>query len=122
MLKQYTRVLPRDAFNEGNLLKCLGRLFLLCEDAPKNCKLVHVCTDGPFYIMQNDADGAITCDNIFLGVGNDHTLVNFWRPLNSREPWPLYVVYKDEIINVFNDDPEGNLSDEFKELIGYGIQ
>lgn len=115
-LKHYERVLPRDLFNEANLLKCLGRLFLLCDDAPKDCTLVHTYSDRPFHVSQDDATGAITCVNIYMYIGDERIL--FWRPLNSREPWPLYIEYDDECISVFDDN--GNLTPEFKEVIKYG--
>lgn len=120
-LKSYVRVLPRDAFNEGNLLKCLGRLFLLCDDAPKrkSCQLVHVYDDQPFRIEQDDATGAITATNVHMVLGGE--IVYFWRPLNSRQSWPLYIEINNETIQVFVDDiPEGILTGDFKELIGYG--
>ena len=28
----YTRVIPRDLFNEGDLLKCYGRLWILLDE------------------------------------------------------------------------------------------
>lgn len=116
----YERVLPRDLFNEANLLKNLGRLFLLLDDAQKDCTLVHEYSDRPFCIAQDDSSGAITCSNIYLLKGK--TRHYLWRPLNSRQPWPLFIMTEDEdVINVFHQDSdEGIITGEFAEFIGYG--
>ncbi len=36
MSQEYTRVIPRDLFNEAKLLKCIGRLVLLIHDGDHN--------------------------------------------------------------------------------------
>ncbi len=54
----YLRVIPRDLFNEGNLLKCLGRIYINLESLPGiSAELVE--TGGPFHIEQNEDDGSI---------------------------------------------------------------
>lgn len=117
-IKPYTRVMPRDAFNEGNLLKCLGRLFLLCDDAPTSCELIPVPEREPFRIMQDDSTGAITATNV--GIYKNGMCHLLWRPLNSREKYPLYIEDGDSHIWVFVvDNPDGILSGDFKDWIGY---
>lgn len=99
----YMRVLPRDAFNEANLLKCYGQLYLQLEfhDIP-GVELVHFAEDEPFRVYQNPGDGSLMLDNVQLLVRADRQVL--FRPLNSREPYPLYCITRDDCIAVFNDD------------------
>lgn len=84
----YIRVLPRDAFNEANLLKCVGKLTLLIED--KMLEGWSYEYDGsPFEIVQSEMDGSIYVGNIeFTKNGNT---VSLCTPLNSRRAWPALV-------------------------------
>lgn len=112
----YTRVLPRDLFNEGNLLKCLGRLWIILESERfENVLFLEESVDR-FDVAQDDSDGSLSVRNITLNVrGLPHRL---WRPLNSREPWPLFVgtrngEYHIDDILVLNNF--GDLTDEARE-------
>lgn len=102
MRHTYYRVIPRDLFNEANLLKCLGRL-VLAADTLSELDVTH--DDGPFRVEQNPDTGGLYCTNVrFFWKGQ---LMELERPLNSREPWPLYWVNSEEEIEVF--DSEGNV-------------
>lgn len=117
----YTRVIPRDLFNEANLLKCYGQLELMIDKL--NIPGVAIEYDGEaFDVQQNPTDGALSLFNISLLKGEEgYPYLNsrslyFFRPLNSREPWPLYTHIPDENddwqeVAVFNAD--GGLSAEF---------
>jgi len=108
--KSYYRVIPRDLFNEANLLKCLGLLWILLEGrTDANFEE----NDGePFDVQQNEDDGTLTVVNLpFVIRGNLWTLE---RPLNSRETWPLYASRDDERVAVFTDG--GELTKEFESL------
>jgi hypothetical protein len=98
----YIRVLPRDAFNESKLLKCVGRLVLLIED--RKAPGWSYDFDGePFQIEQDQNDGSIYVRNIqFIRNGDPVALSS---GLNSRAPWPLRDENGDSI---FDDD--GNLT------------
>lgn len=103
----YRRVIPRDLFNEANLLKCLGRLVLLIEDNEIDWMQYHHDSE-PFHVVQDEASGSLSVTNLqfwTLDCGATKELY-FDRPLNSRDPWPLYVQYGDECYTVFDD--EGN--------------
>ena len=111
----YQRVVPRDLFNEGNLLKCLGKLTLYIQDGylPR-LRLAESALASGFKIEQNEATGGIFCRNYLL-VGhlyNDRLPVCHERPLNSREPWPLFLYVEDQEIQVFNHD--GTLTEEME--------
>lgn len=115
----YQRVLPRDAFNEGNLMTNIGRLWILLDEHRDHDASIVEEDVEQFDIQQNDATGGLTVTNLtFLIGGTRHYLE---RPLNSRDKWPLLVSEKDgdddfEPIEVFDD--QGRLSAEMLELIG----
>lgn len=111
----YHHVVPRDLFNEGNLLKCLGKLTLYIQDGclPR-LQLAESALASGFKIEQNEATGGIFCRNYLL-VGhlyNDRLPVFHERPLNSRDPWPLFLYIEDQGFQVFNDD--GTLTEEME--------
>lgn len=111
----YRRVIPRDLFNEGNLLKCYGRLYLELEKLGLQDYLVHRADDDVFRVRQNEADGSLTLQNVILVVrGHQITLR---RPLNSRSPYPLWATINEDAdeLQVFNGD--GSLTDEMREFL-----
>lgn len=117
-MSNYRRVLPRDLFNEANLLKCLGRLWIVLDDRRGHTARI-VEEDVPaFDIVQNEATGGIYVRNLTFAVGGRE--FDLERPLNSRQPWPLYVSAADdpdfEEIAVFDDG--GQLTPEMRAFIG----
>ena len=111
----YRRVIPRDLFNEASLLKCLGRLYIVTENLA--AVTIFHSENQPFAIDQDQADGSIWCSTVRIEIKGRRYVHR--RPLNSREPWPLYVYPasgdEGDEIDVFDDD--GNLSPDFKALI-----
>lgn len=107
----YTRIIPRDLFNDANLLKCLGKLWIELENRFPGV-FVTEYVEGGFDIRQYESTGETYCDNVFLMVRGD--VIKPTRPMNSRDPWPLYVTDPETFdeISVFEDD--GKLTDEFK--------
>jgi len=114
----YRRVIPRDLFNEANLLKCYGQLYIAMERLA-GCEARFRNEDVPrFEIMQRESDGAIFVYNLPLEIGrHSYTLT---RPLNSRRPWPLYAERDGDDsfdpIAVFDD--QGELTPEMRALLG----
>lgn len=112
----YRRVIPRDLFNEANLLKCLGALYISLDgDAAHFATFVQ--DDLPsFIIEQNMDDGSISVVNIGFHIkGVPYELI---RPLNSRRPWPLYcrdLTSGADDVPVFTE--QGTLTMEFTKLI-----
>lgn len=103
----YVRVIPRDLFNEASLLKCYGRLAILLGDTPDHQAQLSEGDGGPFEVWQDDADGSITIASLPFKVAGQR--VRLHRPLNSREPWPLYATTEDfEEVAVFDD--QGNFT------------
>lgn len=111
----YLRVIPRDLFNEANLLKCLGTLWIKLEAIPNHAAFLD---DGgslwSFEIEQDTGSGAIFAGNLPFTIGGKPYLLT--RPLNSRRSWPLYATGpEDGVTEVFTD--EGELTEEFLDLI-----
>lgn len=109
----YLRVIPRDLFNEANLLKCYGQLYLELErlNIP-GVELDHNCC--AFRIEQDPSDGAIFIANVLLR--RDGVICSLLRPLNSRKAWPLYLHHDGwDDVAVFNDD--GTLSDTMHKFL-----
>jgi len=99
----YVRVLPRDLFNEANLLKCYGQLWLLLDNGAFPDASVEYDEDGsPFDVYQGQDTGAICLRNVNLVVRGDVCALE--RPLNSRRAWPLYAETPDgDVLDVFDD-------------------
>lgn len=111
----YLRVIPRDLFNEANLLKCLGTLYILTEGRD-DCGFDREDMEH-FAIDQDPNTGAIYVEELTFQTRREELAL--YRPLNSRAPWPLWFCrpYADEDEfadtegRVFTD--EGALSEEF---------
>lgn len=116
----YARVIPLDLFNEASLLKCYGQLWLKLENRKHvSFKLTTNTNTGgnSFQILQRPYDGALALGNLRLYIRGQLYILH--RPLNSREPWPLYLnhptdPFLDEIA-VFDD--HGELSREMLDLL-----
>ena len=109
-MSTYTRVIPRDFFNEAKLLKCMGHLSVKIIDnfLPENIKIfIEECGDE-FKIRQLDSGE--------LWVSNYDTTVNsvpvrFCSAYNSKSNFPLFCEDGDEYVLVFDED--GNFTEEF---------
>lgn len=97
----YIRVIPRDLFNEGNLLKCYGRLYLNLEKVNVPGAHLEYEYGDSFEVVQDENDGSITLLYVKLVVRGQYYPLR--RPLNSREAWPLYVIVDDTEIAVFDE-------------------
>lgn len=89
-LRDYSRVVPRDLFNESMLLKCLGRVCLLIHEGKAPWLLIRDEDeeDGlPFRVMLDEDNAELVCINLrFSVLGRE---VAFSTPYNSRLDWPL---------------------------------
>lgn len=109
----YHRVIPRDLFNDADLLKCIGRLWIL-TDGIDGVFWTNPQARESFQIFQNDDDGSTYVQNVTLYIRNERCRLS--RPLNSREPWPLYLTFPDDsVIPVF--DGQGGLSSEMENFL-----
>ncbi len=97
----YRRVLPRDAFNEAKLLKCIGKLTLMIEDGLLPEFQYHYDGDD-FNIDQNPNDGSISVTNIEFW--HNKTKVYLCTGLNSKENWPMVMIKGDSEYYLFSED------------------
>lgn len=109
----YRREIPRDLFNEANLLKCYGKIYIELERGNyPGVEMVH--NGGPFAVTQDQSDGSLYIANVYLNVRGD--AINPRRPLNSREPWPLYFWGpNDEEVEVFTNT--GSFTEEMRAFL-----
>lgn len=112
-MRNYTRVIPRDLFNEAGLLKSLGRLAIALGELDGHDARIVEDTLDEFAIAQDPADGSISVKNITFLIGSEEW--KLFRSLNSRESYNLYATLSDEEVSVFEED--GSLTNEFVELI-----
>jgi len=105
---KYNRVLPRDAFNEANYLKCIGQLEL-----NQGLSEAHSVFDGAPFDFGMSEDGELYLLNYYWKTEKNDKLY-FYRGLNSREKFPLFIIFNEELISVFEID--GTLSKEFLKI------
>jgi hypothetical protein len=109
-MTDYTRVIPRDFFNEAKLLKCMGMLSLkiLDRQLPDGIE-IEVKEDGdPFNIQLTD-DGLLFIANYPVKVNRKN--VFFGSTYNSKRNFPLLCVISYVEYTVFNED--GTFTEEF---------
>jgi hypothetical protein len=109
----YTRVIPRDFFNEAKLLKCFGQLALKQLDGllPEGIDIEIDENGGAFDIQLDDAG--------YLYIANYRTTLNgqevlFYSSYNSKGAYPFHVIIGEDEYEVFNED--GSFANEFKAL------
>lgn len=85
------RVLPRDAFNEANFLKCIAKLTMDLEDGLHSWLKYEY--DGEPFNLNQDGNGCLFINNMHFYIDAPETNMFLYvaRPLNSREAWPLYI-------------------------------
>lgn len=114
----YIRVIPRDCFNEGNFLKCLGKLWIETQafrSMDEKTGTVLFRYNGKPFAFEQDADGALYVTNVRVFLHGQ--LCTLRRPLNSREAWPLYLSTANGLEDVEVFDKDGNLSAELLSII-----
>lgn len=108
----YRRVLPRDLFNEANLLKCYGQLWLKTDGMRGTGFREEDVAE--FEIVQDGNSGALTVANLTFVVRG--WVCPLSRPLNSRRPWPLYLTAPDgDEIDIFDDG--GDLTAQMQQFL-----
>lgn len=111
----YMRVIPRDLFNDANLLKCIGKLVLAIHDGVINFLEVDLeSTYANFEIYQDESDGSTYVGNVKFKLVDLGVHLHFYKPLNSRQEWPLELRLYDESYAVF--DSEGVVVLDVEEL------
>ena len=110
----YRRVIPRDLFNEADLLKMYGKLWIALDDLHTHMATLDEGDGSPFEIQQDPADGSLSIANLEFRIAG--SIWRLKRPLNTRQPWSLWVFDDETEERVFTMG--GALSPEFRRLIG----
>lgn len=111
-METYTRVIPRDFFNEAKLLKCMGQLALKILDAQTPCKIIIEDSGDPFRIELTDC-GSLYVANYPILVKDVPVL--FKTTYNSKSAFPFYCEHYYTDYRVF--DESGNWDEEFLSFI-----
>lgn len=94
------RVIPRDLFNDGNLLTNYGHMYIALENINLHHKLIHTDEEEQFNIAQ-DIDGNTYLSNVKL-LDKNNEPITIYRSLNSREKYSLWFEHNEEYDNVFD--------------------
>ena len=114
---KYDLVMPRDLFNQGNLLTNYGRLYLELEKHRLEELLEqNVGTESEFIVGMNYQSGATWIANVILYSKDGHE-IPLIRNVNSREKFSLYFIDDDEEKEVFTSS--GELTQELLDVLGY---
>lgn len=111
----YHRVAPRDIFNEANFMKCIGKLTLIMHDTGLEGITFNQDDYAEFGLPMglDEYTGGLVVHGMFVAHGK---FLSIHRPINSREPWPVFIEDDDgDSIGIFTDD--GELSEEFKQWL-----
>jgi hypothetical protein len=114
-MSNYIRVLPRDAFNEANLLKCIGRLTLLIHDNEIDWLKYEQYNDNEegFNICQEESSGEIYITNLIFYLKKDNTEIIFTSCYNSKDNYPLIAYTTDNnYYRVFDENGNFLLTEE----------
>lgn len=115
---QYTRVAPRDLFNESKLLKCLGQLALIIHDgfdnqknrAPQN--LYFTQTEPGEFRIEQDRDGGLYVASGLAFFATD-TPLQLCSIYNSKDNYPLLFLDARENVEYPVFTETGALTEEF---------
>ncbi len=107
----YTRVIPRDFFNEAKLLKCFGQLALKILDNQTPCK-IEISDSGEAFEIELSDDGCLFLRNYAVTINN--TEVFFKTTYNSKSAYPFYCEIDYNDYEVFNE--KGEFTQEFTNL------
>ena len=113
----YSRVVPRDLFNEAKLLKSLGQLCLLIHDGvdkwgnptPRHLNFRH---EGERFVI----DQRQSCGGLYVTAGLQFTVrshvLELYSAYNDKSEYPLLcMTHEGEEIEVLDHD--GTLSEDF---------
>lgn len=110
--KTYTRVIPRDFFNEAKLLKCMGLLALKILDGLTPCE-ISIEENGESFNIELSDEGSLFISNYNVIVKN--TVCHFKTTYNAKGNYPFYCEYDYTDYLVF--DENGDWHPNFIEFI-----
>ena len=104
----YNRVIPRDLFNDGNLLTCYGHLYIALEQHGLQDCMVY--SDDEAFNIHQDIDGNTFLTNVTLYTIH-HEEIFIFRPINGRTQKSLL------FIDVYEDMHPVFIQDELNEKL-----
>jgi hypothetical protein len=109
----YTRVCPRDLFNESKLLKCMGRLCLKILDEMTPVPMKYYDDETERFNIEQDESGNLFIENLPITINGQSFI--FHTTYNCKSNYPLFVETADyEEYLVF--DEQGEFTEEFIEF------
>lgn len=102
IFSSYRRAVPRDLFNEANLLKGLGRLCLLCFDGKIELTFSHA-GDG-FHVEQDQSSGELRCPDVKFFLRGRELLIT--SSYNDRTGYTLLVDTDGDQLQVLTESGE----------------
>lgn len=108
----YTRVVPRDFFNESKLLKCMGFLALriLNSELPEGIT-IEIEESGDAFDIGMTQDGSLTVLNYPVTINGED--VTMKTTINAKDNFPFFCEIDYTEYLVFDD--QGNFDKEFIE-------
>lgn len=107
------RTIPRDLFNQANLMENIARLYIALEEKAKEGILVDDTPDKDSFTMSVDEhNNTQEIEYIFLNIEDERKSI--FRYINSRERYSIYIEdgYGDDL-EIFTES--GELSEGFLE-------
>lgn len=113
--KGHRRVIPRDFFNEGKLLKCMGvvALKIINNLVPNNIEMYFEEDGSAFNIVLNPENNFLELINYPIIINNRRFILG--TRYNSKDNFPLYLTDYDDYLEVLVLNEDGNFTDEFIE-------
>lgn len=103
MTATWDHVIPRDFFNYGTLMNCLGKLQVAIVDCQTNDLVLGEAFDGePFEVVLDEDSGRLSVANYDVTI-DGRILLRLWTPYNSRDPYPLYGTIGASDVRVLDD-------------------
>lgn len=114
----YTRVIPRDFFNESKLLKCWGQLALNIHDDVEPQLNIEIFYNGDPFQIEQDQGGDFYIANAQLIQCDTDQVIRLSSSLNSKEPYTMLFDFGDYCAQeVFLND--GSFTAEFLDAVFY---
>lgn len=110
----YSRVMPRDLFNESKLLKCLGKILILADTT--ECYSITYEWDGePWRVGRADHGNEWECMNIQWQVNGKPCRIFVTQ--NITDTWGCYLETDEREYDVFEVNAKGEVNSFSEELL-----
>jgi len=120
--RQFRRVLPRDLFIESQLLKCLGKLVIHCDENAAAVAGMRYYSDDTthlvgFDVRQDSTSGMLIAASLYFGVNGQRMYFGVVYG-TKKSKWPLELM-DDALGYVEAFDEDGNITPELTARLSY---